>query len=96
MEALMSTPVLTTPSSIHPTTTYRVHLTYFKGSGKYYSSGQYQTSHEELHQIFQEVKGLVQSGQLPGLRQGASFNTLIEVPDHPHNHPHLIMTEEAS
>lgn len=92
----MSTPVLTAPSSIHPTTTYRVRLTYFKGNGTYYSSGQYGTSRDTLSEIFHDVRQMVHDGQLPGLRQGAQALTLIKAPDHPHNYPHLIMTEEAT
>ncbi|MHB8674659.1 MAG: hypothetical protein ACYDAK_13410 [Candidatus Limnocylindrales bacterium] len=91
----MSSLVHPTSSSIQPATTYAVHLTYFKDTGKYYSSGQYRTAHDTLYEIFLEVDEMVQSGQLPGLRQGAHYLTLIDVPEHPHNHPHLIIPENA-
>ncbi len=93
----MFSPLLTAPSSIHPATTYAVHLTYFRSTGWYYSSSaQYRTSRDALFKVFKEVKDMVEAGQLTGLKQCAQYITLIDVPDHPHNYPHLIMTEEAS
>lgn len=49
---------------------YDVHLTYLKKSGKYYSEGMYTTRKEHMHQIFEEVRELTQRGELPGLVQG--------------------------
>lgn len=72
---------------------YTVKLTYFKRGGKYYSEGEYETQIEHLFEIFDEVRELLWSKQLPGLMVGHSdFITLIEVPDHPNDHPRLIGT----
>ncbi len=68
-----------------------VELTYFKPSGKYYSHGTYETNAEHMFQIFREVRRKTELGILPGLIEGAyGYHVLIDVPDHPHNHPHLI------
>lgn len=75
----------------------KVNLTYFKDTGKYYSEGSYETEKEHLFSIFQEVQQKVQDRILPGLVRGCSeFIVGIDVPDHPNNHPRLIVpsTEE--
>jgi hypothetical protein len=70
----------------------KVNLTYFKQTGKYYSKGSYETDKEHLFQIFEEVRLMVQAGTLPGLCRGCNeFIVGIDVPDHPHNHPHLVI-----
>lgn len=70
----------------------KVKLTYFKETGKYYSEGEYETLKEHMFEIFREVRGRKIQGCLPGLIQGTNeFIVLIEVPDHPHDHPHLIL-----
>ena len=71
----------------------KVNLTYFKDGGKYYSSGSYTTDEVLLYRIFREVRAKVEAGKLPGLCDGAKFITLIDVPEHEHNHPRLIMVE---
>jgi len=72
---------------------YKVKLTYFKEGGKYYSEGEYETQIEPLYEIFDEVREMHRRRQLPGLMVGHSdFTTLIEVPDHPNDHPRLIRT----
>jgi hypothetical protein len=73
---------------------YNVKLTYFKDSGKYYSGGTYPSEQKDLWEIFTEVRRMVETGELPGLCKGAKFTTLIDVPDHPHNYPHLVMQKE--
>jgi hypothetical protein len=78
---------------------YRVNLTYFKPNGKYYGDGLYNSQKESLWEIFIEVEKMWGERRLPGLMGGHStFITLIDVPDHPHKHPHLIgvydLTEE--
>lgn len=86
-----------------------VKLCYFKPSGKYYSEGEYETAitavdlvHPDgahappIHLIFSEVHELKTKQMLPGLIEGHSdFAVLIDVPDHPHRHPHLIPGSES-
>lgn len=89
-------------------TPMRVKLTYFKPTGKFYASGEFDSqcpSHEltrypewiigpYLHAIWVEVAVLVEAKRLPGLEEGHSdFLVSVDVPDHPHNHPHLIWPE---
>ena len=70
---------------------YKVNLTYFKQSGKYYSQGGYNSQKEDLQDIFDEAEDMWNRRRLPGLMEDHSpFITLIEVPDHPHDHPHLV------
>ena len=73
---------------------YKVKLTYFKQSGKYYSEGEYETNKRYMYEILDEVKDLLRDKQLPGLMVGHSdFITLIEVPDHPNNYFQLVVTK---
>lgn len=68
-----------------------VKLTYFKQRGKYYSNGDYLSKKLQMYEIFQEVAEMLKQGNRPGLVDGGTdhFHCLIEVPDHPHNHPFL-------
>lgn len=85
----------------------RVHLNYFKPNGKHYASGEYDTAvpavelswppgvhAPPLYRIFEEVAELKVARKLPGLREGHSeFAVLIDVPEHPHRHLHLLPAE---
>ncbi len=70
----------------------KVYLTYFKTSGKFYSQGTYETGDKPLYKIWEEVRGFQEQGKLPGLIDGSvEFIISVEVPEHPHAHPHLII-----
>ncbi len=70
---------------------YKVELIYFKDTGKYYSSGEYETQIEPLYEIWGEVREMQRIGKLPGLVEGCvEFTILVNVPGHPHDHPRLI------
>lgn len=87
-----------------------VKLTYFKPNGKYYSEGEYETKVEPtdlvhpkgtrgpaLFLIWEEVAQLKERQLLPDLRAGHSdFTVLIDVPDHPHRHLHLLLGPEPT
>lgn len=64
-----------------------VRLMYFKESGKYYSSGQYETDHTEAWKVYEQVADMLVRGQLPDLAEGARFDVLVEGDDLV---PHLI------
>lgn len=69
-----------------------VKLSYFKPSGKWYSDGEYMAEHKPLFQIWEDVKRMRDEGHLPDLVKGhKDFIVSIDVPDHEHNHPHLIV-----
>ena len=71
---------------------WMVKIDYFKKSGKYYSSGDYMSNELQLYQIWQELQDMFAKGKRPGLVDGKlEFYAVITVPDHPHNHPHLII-----
>jgi len=71
-----------------------VKLTYFKLSGKYYSEASYVSGKDYLFEIWDEVKQRRLAGSLWGLTTGHSpFHILVNVPGHPHEHPHLILVE---
>ncbi len=70
---------------------YKVKLTYFKPGGKYYSCGSYISEQTAIHNIFFDVREMRNNKTLPDLVKGHSrFYVLINVPDHPHDHPRLI------
>lgn len=73
---------------------HKVELTYFKQSGKYYSSGDYLSEKKDLWEIWDEVRQMVKDKQLPGLIGGQEFYILVSVPTHEHDHPRLIMPME--
>ncbi len=69
-----------------------IKLTYYKENGKYYSTGEYETRRDLLFEVWSEVRDMLEDGKLPGLVDGHSpFIISVDAPDHPHNHPHLIM-----
>ena len=66
-----------------------VKLTYFKGSGKYYSEGTCYVEQKPLYEIWEEIKKME---TLPGLvGNWPNGFILIDVPNHEHNHPPLIV-----
>ncbi len=85
---------------------FRVNLTYFKDTGKYYSTGALEVPQSLAHplgglaagtvtplfEIWAVVRHLQYVGALPGLTEGHSpFTVLVEVPEHPHSHPHMVI-----
>jgi hypothetical protein len=71
---------------------WTVRLTYFKGTGKYYTEGSYLSRIPLMEGVWDEVRMLKRELRLPGLVEGAGddFYILVEIPNHPHNHPRLI------
>ncbi len=75
---------------------YRVKLTYFRLSGKYYSEGEYESAKTHLFEIWREVRQFLLTRKLPGLVEGCSeFIILVDVPEHPHEHPRLIIPKDT-
>jgi len=74
---------------------WQVKLTYFKKSGKYYTDGEYRSEKLGIDEIFAEVRKMLSQGIRPGLVNCHPFENeflcLVEVPDHPHSHPALIV-----
>ena len=71
---------------------FRVVLNYFNHTGKWYSEGEYQSKKLNLWEIWDEVKGMLAEGKRPGLVDGINeFYVVVEAPEHPHNHPFLIV-----
>lgn len=74
---------------------WRVKLTYFKQTGKYYSEGEYVSKKLHLFEVWGEVKDMLKAGRRPGLVDGKNeFFVTVDVPEHPHNHPVLIFPEK--
>ena len=72
----------------------KVNLNYFKPSGKWYGEGSYDTEPKDLWEIWLEVKDKNEYGGLPGLvpeHTTEYFMILVDVPEHKHNHPHIVM-----
>lgn len=74
---------------------FKVELTYFKESGKYYTSGYYTTEKKEMFEIFEEVRALQKVQILPGLvEKHGPYYVSIDVPDHLFNYPHMCVPDE--
>jgi len=72
----------------------RVELTYFKGTGKYVTEATYETEMKDMHDIWDELRVMLNDGKRPGLYDGHSgYHVLVNVPDHPHDHPRLMVSE---
>ena len=74
----------------------KVHLTYFKWTGKYYDEAEYEVpDNTSLLDIWDEVEKWQSNGTLPGLVCSPNgykeFYILVDVPGHPHNVLHLII-----
>lgn len=77
-----------------PIQTLRVKLTYFKKNGKFYDEGSFEVLNSiPLHTVWNRVREMRENGRLPGLVEGAGreFMILVNVPGHPHEHPHIIV-----
>lgn len=70
---------------------HTVNLTYFKKSGKYYTSTTYETELKHMFEIFDDVHLMHKEKRLPGLMTGGGDNFIVHitVPTHPNNHPGL-------
>ncbi len=73
----------------------KVKISYFKKTGKWYSDAEYDSlEHRALYSVWDELLALMQEGRPPGLierlGQPCEFIALVDVPDHPHNHPHIV------
>lgn len=77
--------------------TRRVKLRYFKPSGKWYESGEFYVPYNlELYQIWDKVKERAANGDLPGLAKSSTpykYFITVDVPGHPNEHPHMIVSE---
>lgn len=73
----------------------KVELTYFKRSGKYYANAAHDVPLVEnapLYRYWEYINDLRAGGHAPGLCGGGrEFVVLVSVPEHPHDHPTLLM-----
>lgn len=69
-----------------------VKLTYFKPGGKYYTDVEYRSHCVNLFEVNREVDELRRSvDPRTGMHGGGQeYVTLVEVPGHPHEHPHML------
>lgn len=74
--------------------TYTVQLKYFKPTGKYYSYAEWSVSSKlQMFEIFGLIQRMANTKFLPGLSTGGESMGYVHVecPDHPSNHPGLIL-----
>lgn len=67
-----------------------VKLTFFKESGKYYSSGEYESEKQHMFEIFSEVKEMRRT-KVTGLIGGWNGPVLVEAPKFNQGYPGLIL-----
>jgi len=74
----------------------KVTVTYFKKSGKWYSSEEIETELDDYYGIINMVKNMQYLGKLPGLVDGGGKEFIIEVIPHQKDYsiPHLIFPLE--
>ena len=72
---------------------YKVHLIYFRPTGKYLAHAETVIGHESIEQIWSEVDEMRRLGRLPGLRPNAGRDLFIvvDVPELPQRVLHLVM-----
>ena len=72
---------------------YKVHLIYFRQTGKYLIDAEAVIEHDDLVDIWAEVDDMRRIGRLPGLRPGAGRDlfVLVDVPNHPQRVLHITM-----
>lgn len=72
-------------------------LSYFKRSGKWYADGSLEVDGSRpLFELWADIKKLLDSGKWPGLIDGPhDFFVHVDIPDHRHAHPHMIMDAAA-
>ncbi len=72
-----------------------VKLQYFKPSGKWYESGEFEVPDTmELYQIWEFVRLKALNGNLPGLANSVTpyeYMITVDVPGHKNEHPHIMM-----
>ena len=71
---------------------YKINITYFKDTGKFYAEGHYDTTKLGMDEIFDDVRGMYKKGSLPGLTPFSKFDYMVvDSKDHPHAYPRLII-----
>lgn len=74
--------------------TWKVVLTYFKPTGKYYSEGEYETEKQYMYEVYDEVRQKADNKTLPGIC-GNDWIILVSVDEnHPNSYPCLIMPDK--
>ena len=72
---------------------YKMKVTYFKPSGKYYAEGKYETEMESIPVIHEEFKQMMRSGNCPGLVKGATgYFAVLDCDAHHAGYPIMIKT----
>jgi hypothetical protein len=71
---------------------YKVHLTYFRPTGKYLSRAVTVIELDTLEAIWAEIHELRRLGRLPGIRPNAGRDlfVIVDIPGHPERRPHLV------
>lgn len=69
----------------------KVTLTYFKTTGKYYSSGEYKTEKVLWHDIIEEVEKMKEEGRLPELWNGCGEGLMVLVEIEDSTVPHIVV-----
>ncbi len=69
---------------------YKIKLTYFKQTGKYYSEGSYLTEKEQMFEISDEIKKMKNENKLPEI-SGSEWIIYVDADNHPNGYPLLIL-----
>lgn len=71
---------------------HKIQLTYFKKSGKFYSSGDFVSDKLYMFDVFDEVKLMKDQNKLPDLQSGSwDGPILVNSETHPNAYPGLIL-----
>lgn len=68
---------------------YKIVVTWFKESGKYYAEGEYYTQHEGMLEVIEEFRQMLARGKRPGLVDCTKheFTAVLNCDGHPHGFP---------
>ena len=72
--------------------TFHVHISYYRDSGKYYTSGNYLTGKRFMFEIFEEFGQMRRAGVAPGLASASGkYYALVDAFANPHRHTYLFV-----
>ena len=74
----------------------KIELTYYKQTGKYYSSGDFVSMRDTFHEMIEDVRFMQRAGRLPGLADGCREFVVVIQAGEPWGVSHLLQPHGGS